>query len=177
MKISRAIYLLFILLFINIAGCKKSVETIGIQALCPIVIATDPMEQAVDIEYDKVIHITFNTGMDSNSINRTSLFIQDGASIITGSIATTDDPSKYIFTPDLPLLPFDQYKLTVKKSATSLYRLAMLSDYSSNFTTIPSLALFAFTTEGGIVVGAGNYAQGSNVAISAIHSTGFVFTN
>jgi uncharacterized repeat protein (TIGR02543 family) len=179
MNISRTIRFLFLILLVNISSCKKSVDTEGIQALCPIVISTDPMQHAVDIDYDKVIRIDFNTAMDSNSINSNSLLIQDAAStsILTGTIATTEDPSAYIFTPDLPLLSFNQYNLTVKKTATSLYRLAMLADYTSNFTTIPSLALFSSTAEGGIVIGAGNYANGSNVAISAIHSTGYVFTN
>jgi uncharacterized repeat protein (TIGR02543 family) len=179
MNISRTIHFLFFILLISIAGCKKSAETEGIQALCPIVISTDPMHHAVDIDYDKVIHIDFNTAMDSNSINSNSLLIQDAAStsILTGRIATTEDPSAYIFTPDRPLLPYKQYTLTVKKSAMSQYRLAMEADYSSNFTTIPSLALFPSSIESGIVVGSGNYANGSNVAIGAFHSTGYVFIN
>jgi len=179
MKIFQIVHFLFLILLVSITGCKKSAEVEGIQALCPIVISTDPMLHAVDIDYDKVIHIHFNTAMDSSSINHTSLLIQEAssASILTGSITTTEDPSLYIFTPDLPLLSFNLYNLTIKKSATSLYRLAMEADYTSNFTTIPSLALFSSSTAGGIVEGAGHYANSSNVAISAHHSTGYVFTN
>ena len=179
MKISRSIYsIILLLLFINV-GCKKSAETEGLQALCPVVILTDPMQNAVDIDYDKIIHIQFNTEMDSSSINSSSFLIQDAASssILTGKIEPTDNPSIYLFTPDLPLLPYNQYKLTVKKTATSLYRLAMVADYVSAFKTIPSLALIPSTAESGVVVGAGNYAQGSNVAISAFHSTGYAFIN
>lgn len=179
MKIFQIAHFLFLILLVSITGCKKSAEVEGVQALCPIVISTDPMLHAVDIDYDKVIHIHFNTAMDSSSINHTSLLIQEAssASILTGSITTTEDPSLYIFTPDLPLLSFNQYNLTVKKAASSLYRLAMEADYTSNFTTIPSLALFSSSIVGGIVEGAGHYANSSNVAISALHSTGYVFTN
>lgn len=179
MKISRSIYASILLLIFANIGCKKSAETEGIQALCPIVLSTDPMQHAVDIDYDKVISIRFNTEMDSNSINSSTCFIQDAASasILTGTIATTDNLTIYHFTPDMPLLPYNQYKLTVKKTATSLYRLAMVSDFVSDFKTIPSLALFPSSTVSGIVVGAGNYAKGSNIAISAFHSTGYVFIN
>lgn len=179
MNIRHTIHFLFLILLVGIVGCKKSAETEGIQALCPVVISTDPMLHAVDIDYDKIITIQFNTEMDSNSINSSSFMIQDAASnsILTGKIATTENPSIYHFTPDLPLLHYNQYKLTVKKTATNLYRLAMVSDYVSDFTTIPSLALFPSSKESGIVVGAGNYAQGSNVVISAFHSTGYVFIN
>jgi hypothetical protein len=175
----HTIYALFLILFIGNVGCKKSAETEGIQALCPIVISTDPMLHAVDIDYDKIITIQFNTEMDSNSINSSSFLIQDAAStaILTGKIEATENPSIYRFKPDLPLLHYNQYKLTVKKTATNRYRLAMVSDYRSDFTTTPSLTLFPSSKESGIVVGAGNYAQGSNVAISAFHSTGYVFIN
>jgi len=172
-------WLFFSLSFLITIGCNKSVETQGTQALCPIVISTDPMHQSVDIVYDQVIRITFNTEMDSSSIENTSFFIQHIATnaILVGKIATTDDPAVYTFRPSIPLLSFTNYKVTVKKQVKNRFHISMLEDYTAVFTTIPTLTLLSSKNEDGIVHGAGNFAQNSKVAISAIPTVGFVFSN
>ena len=172
-------WLLLFLYLITIIGCKKSVETDNLQALCPVIISTDPMKQAVDIEKDQIIKITFNTEMDSTSIDPTSFFVQHTTTgaILAGRINTTKDPTVFTFTPDAPLLPFTNYTILVKKTVASNYRLRMLADYTSSFTTIPSLTLQPSMAANGTVLGAGNFAEGSKVAISAIPATGFAFVN
>ena len=172
-------WLFFSLCFLITIGCNKSLETQGIQALCPVVTSSDPMNQAVDIVYGQVIKITFNTEMDSTSIENNSFFIQHAATnaILVGKIATTDDPAVYTFRPYIPLLSFTNYKITVRKNVKNRFNIGMLEDYTSIFTTIPTLSLLSSNNENGIVHGAGNFAQGSKVAISAVPVTGFVFAN
>lgn len=172
-------WFVFLLLLVASLGCKKSVEETGFVALCPEVIATDPMDKAVDVAYDKAISVTFNTDMDSSTINSTTFLIKQvsTATFLSGTIKTTSNPAVFTFTPDVPLLPFSNYIGTIKKAATSRYRTAMLADYTFAFTTIPKLSLYASPVLGGEISGAGTFAQGSIVAVGAIPATGFTFTN
>jgi hypothetical protein len=48
-------WLLIMLFFVSIIGCKKSDEPVGIIGLCPEVTVTDPMLNAVDVELEKTI--------------------------------------------------------------------------------------------------------------------------
>lgn len=135
----------FVILFVFIFSCKKQVENPGIVGLCPIVASSDPMDHAVDISYDKVVTITFNAAMNPATINNTSLFVKQvaTATYIAGKVAATNDPSVYTFTPEIPLLPFQNYVTTVTKASTNTFRTNMLADYVFSFTTIPKLSLLS----------------------------------
>ena len=172
-------WFIFLVLFVASFGCKKSVETEGTVALCPAVLSTDPMDKAVDVVYDKVITVTFNTAMDSSTINTANLLIKQvsTATYLSGKIATTNNPAVYTFTPDLPLLPFNNYLVTIKKAASSRFRTTMLEDYVFAFTTLPKLNLLSAPLLGGTTSGAGSFAQGSSVPLGAIPATGYTFTN
>lgn len=172
-------WFIFLLLFIVGFGCKKSVESEGTIAICPAVLTTDPMNNAVDVVYDKVITVTFNTEMDSSTINTASFFIKQVATstYLSGKIATTSNPAVFTFTPDIPLQPFNNYVGTIKKTAANKFRLNMLEDYEFSFTTIPRLTLSALPLVGGTFTGSGVYAQGSKVAINAIPASGYTFVN
>jgi uncharacterized repeat protein (TIGR02543 family) len=171
---------LFVLFFITaLFSCKKSVEHIGIVGLCPIVVLTDPMDLAVDVAVNKVITITFNAPMNAASINNTTVFVKQNssASFLAGIVAATGNEAVYTFTPDVPLLPFKNYTVTVSKEATNKFRTKMVADYNFSFTTIPQLSLNALPLNGGTTQGAGVYAQGAKVTVVAAPAAGFVFTN
>jgi uncharacterized repeat protein (TIGR02543 family) len=170
---------LAIFLFTIAFGCKKSTETEGTTALCPMVLSTDPMDKAVDVVYNKAITVTFNTAMDSLTVNSASFLIKQvsTSTYLSGKIASTSNPAIFTFTPDLPMLPFVHYEGTIKKVVSNRFRNTMIEDYIFDFTTIPKLDLLALPVTSGTVEGAGSFAQGSNVTISAIPATGFVFNN
>jgi uncharacterized repeat protein (TIGR02543 family) len=182
-KILSKIYLnkliTVLLLFVFVLACKKQVENPGIVTLCPIVASSDPMDHAIDVAYDKVITITFNEAMNPTTINNATLLVKQlsTASYISGKVATTDNPSVFTFTPDIPLLPFQNYTGTVKKEVANTFRTKMLADYIFSFTTIPKLSLTSLPTLGGATNGAGSFAQGSKVTITAIPATGYTFIN
>ena len=172
-------WMIVFLLPILFIGCKRAIELEGVQALCPIIIATDPMNKAIDVDYDKSIKITFNTQMDSTSIHDNSFYIlynKTGATL-SGKIKTTTDQAIYLFTPETPLLAYANYTLIIKKSVTSSFKIPMEADYNSSFTTKPSLELLSSNFETGNVIGGGDFAFGSKVAISAVPLKGFVFVN
>lgn len=167
-----------ILMFcIFIGACKKDDFKGEVSGLCPVVVATDPMDKAVDVVLNKVISITFNTDMDSATINSQTFTIKQGATLVSGKIARTADAKVFTFTPAVPLSPFAIYTGTVTTGAQDLFRTAMVSDFVWSFTTIPVVGLSAAPLIGGLTSGAGAFAQGSTVAVAAVPNPGYTFTN
>lgn len=172
-------WLLVLLLSATIFGCKKSDEPVGIIGLCPVVTATDPMHNAVDVELEKVIAITFNTAMDSSTINTSTVLVKQvaTATLLVGTVATTNNSGVFTFTPATNLLPFTNYEVTVTKKVTNTFRTAMEQDYVFSFITIPKLGLISLPSAGGTTSGAGLFAQDAKVTISAVPAAGYSFVN
>lgn len=158
-------------------GCKKDNFKDEVSGLCPVVVATDPMDKAVDVAIDKVISITFNTDMDASTINANTFMIKQGTSTISGKVEATANPKTFTFKPDVALLPFMVYSGTVTTGAKDPFHTAMVANYEWSFTTIPVVTLSAIPVLGGTVSGAGSFAQGSTVTVNAVANTGFTFTS
>ncbi len=178
-KIFNNKWFMLLLLVVFAAGCKKVTEETGLVGLCPIVVSTDPTDKAVDVVLNKVISATFNTDMNPATINNTTFTIKQGSTstFISGKVAPTANKATFTFTPDVALLPFTTYTGTITTGVTDLFRTAMVSDYVWTFTTIPQVTLSSNPLVGGTTTGAGTFAQGSVVTVSATPNTGFTFTN
>jgi len=176
-KIFNYKWVILSLLIFLASGCKKVAEETGIVNECPVVVSTDPMDVAVDVALNKVISATFNTDMDPQTINRTSFTIEQGSSLISGTVAPTADGATFTFTPDVPLLPFVVYTGTITTAATDKFSTAMVADYVWSFTTIPQVSLSASPVIGGTVTGAGLFPQGATVTVSAVPLPGYTFVN
>jgi uncharacterized repeat protein (TIGR02543 family) len=172
-------WILTLLFFVSVLGCKKADEPVGIIGLCPEVTATDPMLNAVDVELDKIISITFNTAMDPLTINTSSVLVKQlsTSTLLVGTVAATSNSAVFTFTPSVPLQPFTNYEVTVTNKATSTFRTAMKANYAFSYTTIPKLTLSSFPVAGGTTSGEGLFAQGAKVAISAVPAVGYTFEN
>lgn len=166
-----------LMLLTFIGACKKDDFEDEIVGLCPVVVSTDPMDKAVDVPLNKVISITFNTDMDSTTINNQTLTIKQGATTIAGKISPTADLKVFAFTPNVPLSPFVLYSGTVTTGAKDVFHTAMESDYLWSFTTIPAVSLTASPAIGGVLSGAGTFALNSSVAITAVPNAGYTFTS
>jgi uncharacterized repeat protein (TIGR02543 family) len=175
-RISNTLWSLILLLAIFSTGCKKDNFKGEVTGLCPVV-TTDPMDKAVDVVLNKIITATFNTDMDSSSISKTSFIISQGGAQVSGKVATTASFKAFTFTPDLPLLPFTTYTGTVTTGASDRFHTALVSDYVWTFTTLPQVTLSSSPAAGGTTVGAGEFAQGSVVTVTATPNTGYTFTN
>src|SRR6187402_412104 len=106
-KLLGTIGSLVLLLVLFTASCKKDLF-VPVQGVCPVV-ATDPMDKAVDVALGKVISATFNTDMDAASITKATFIIKQGATVISGTVSATPNAAVYTFTPDVPLSPFTVY--------------------------------------------------------------------
>lgn len=172
-------HFLYALSFIALAvvsGCKKDTYK-ATEGLCPVVVSTDPTDKAVDVALNKIISVTFNTAMDSLSINGSSFIIKQGTNLISGKVSTTTDNKVFTFKPDVALSPFLVYTGTITAKATDVFHTAMVADYVWTFTTIPLVTITAAPVLGGVVTGAGAFAQGSVATVTATPNTGFTFVN
>lgn len=165
------------LTLVVVAGCKKDTYKGEVIGVCPVITSTDPLDKAVDVAINKLISITFNTGMDSASVNKLTFTIKQGANLISGTVATTLDNKVFTFKPDVPLLPFVTYTGTITTGATDIFKTALVDNYVWTFTTIPQVTLSANPVLGGTVTGAGTFAQGSLTTATATPNTGFTFAN
>ncbi|MBD3749225.1 MAG: DUF3494 domain-containing protein [Sphingobacteriales bacterium] len=175
--ITKTIWSLILLLGVTLSSCKKDTYTGEVVGLCPVIVSTDPMDKAVDVVTDKTISATFNTSMNPATINNSTFTIMQGVNVINGTVAPTTDGAVFTFKPTTNLSPFTTYKGKIAKGVKDTLRTAMVDDYTWTFTTLPRITLSANPVNGGTLLGAGDFAQGSTVTVSATAGSGFVFTN
>ena len=158
-------------------GCKKDEFGGEVFGECPVVVSTDPLNEAVDVVLDKVISATFNTAMNPETVNNSTFTISQGSTSIDGTVAPTADSARFTFTPDVPLLPFTVYTGTITTGATDTLRTAMEENYQWTFTTIPQVLVTASPAIGGTATGSGTFIQSSEVELQAAANDGYRFVN
>ena len=176
-KIFNTMWSLVLLLVVFLAGCKKDDFQGEVVGLCPVVVSTDPMDKAVDVVLNKLISATFNTNMNSATINNSTFTIKQGTTLVSGVLAPTANGAVFTFKPDVDLLPFTTYTGTITTGAKDTLRTAMVADYVWTFTTIPQLTVSVDPAGGGTAIGGGTFAQGSLVTVNATPEAGYTFLN
>lgn len=174
-KVFYAMSSMALLITLFIAGCKKD-NFVPIQGVCPLVV-TDPMNAAVDVSLPKVISATFNTAMKASTVNNTTFTITQGSTAVAGTISPTTNGTVFTFTPTVALLPFTVYTGTITTGVKDTLNTSLVSNYVFTFTTIPQVTLASNLPTSGTTAGAGTFAQGSVVTVTATPNTGFTFTN
>jgi len=174
-RIYYAIWSIVLLLSFSFAGCKKD-NFVPIQGVCPVVVS-DPMNGAVDVALPKVISATFNTAIRASTVNNTTFTITQGSTAVPGTIGPATNGAVFTFTPTTALLPFTVYTGTITTGVKDTLGSSMVSNYVFTFTTIPQVTLSSNPVAGGTTAGAGTFAQGSVVTVTATPNTGFTFTN
>lgn len=108
-------------------ACNEK-EEIGVR---PTVVATDPINDAVDIAINRDVTATFSEAMEVSTNTKFSLM--QGTTEVSGT--TTYNDLTISFSPEEDLLPFTVYTAVIEKSALNLNGLSMRDDYSWSFTT------------------------------------------
>ena len=111
----------------------------------PMVISTDPTNNAVNVPLDKVVSATFSEPMNSATITNTSFVIRNGATIISGSISYSG--STATFTPDVPFTSGTLYTGTITTGAKNLLGVSLTSDYVWTFTTLTGIVPIVISTD------------------------------
>jgi hypothetical protein len=174
MKMTKLLTTFLIILVVLFAGCKKDdyVEKIGV---CFRVIATDPIDAARSVPYNKVVSATFSAKADASTIDESTFTLQQGTTSISGTVSYTD--STATFTPDVALLPLTEYTGTIKSTVTSTWGNGMQADHVWKFTTMPQVSILSEPIIGGTTSGSGAFAEGAIVTVTATPLPGYVFVN
>ncbi len=101
--------------------------------LSPVVIATDPANNATGVPLNKTITATFNMPMDPLTINATTFTLKQGATTIAGVITYSGTTAS--FTPVTPLTLNTVYTATITTGAKNTVGTALASNYVWSFTT------------------------------------------
>ncbi|TRX24133.1 DUF3494 domain-containing protein [Flavobacterium franklandianum] len=102
--------------------------------LRPIVISTDPVNNATGVALNKVIRATFNMPMNPLTLSATTFTVIQGATTILGAISYSG--STVSFTPSTPLLGDKTYTVTITSGAQNSAGISMANNYVWNFTTV-----------------------------------------
>ena len=100
----------------------------------PVVVSTDPVNNATGVALNKVIRATFNMPMNQSTLNATSFTVKQGATTIVGTISYSG--STVSFTPNSSLEGNKIYTATITTGAQNLAGIPLANNYVWNFTTV-----------------------------------------
>ncbi|MFO7719693.1 MAG: ice-binding family protein [Gillisia sp.] len=172
LHLTSALAFAFALVFL-ITGCSKDdvVELVGV---CPIVLSTVPEDGDINVPLNQVITVTFNEGVDPETVNEQTFTI-NGSSSVAGTVTFSGTVAS--FTPSVNLEPNTTYTGTVTTGVKDDMGNALRENYVWTFTTMPEITLSASPEAGGMLFGAGTFSKGSTVTVAAIPSEGYTFTS
>jgi len=174
MKKLKLFAILAIVSVASITGCKTDdyEATVGV---CPLVVSTIPADKAIDVPLSQIVSATFNEKMNPATITQESFTLVQGTTPVLGTVSYTSLSAA--FAPASPLAPFTTYTGRVKTSVKDLMNNSLQTDYVWTFTTIPQVVLSSLPIAGGTTIGAGTFAQGSTVTVTATPNASYAFLN
>jgi hypothetical protein len=104
--------------------------------IAPMVISTDPLNDAKATPINKSISATFNIAIDPKTINDKTFTVKNGTTPLVGIVTYTGTTAT--FDPSTDLLPGTIYTATIS-GAKNLAGIALANDYIWNFSTSSSL--------------------------------------
>lgn len=101
--------------------------------LAPTVISTNPANNAVDVEINKIITVTFSEAMESSTINSSSFTVKDGEMEVIGEVSYSGMIAT--FTPTNTLAAGTVYTAMISTEAENLDGIALAGNIVWDFTT------------------------------------------
>src|SRR5450759_2183126 len=132
-----------------IGGCKKD-DFVEINGVCPVVISTDPENEATGVPLDKIITATFNEPMNPATITPESFTLQGGASSaadLSGTLTYDGTNATMSFQPTTRLTVNTTYTATVKASVKDFMGTPLQADYVWTFSTGATLSPAVISTD------------------------------
>ncbi|MBC7866673.1 MAG: Ig-like domain-containing protein, partial [Gloeobacteraceae cyanobacterium ES-bin-316] len=99
----------------------------------PIVIATDPEDDAINVSLNKKISASFSEGMKPLTLNNSTFLIYEGSTAINGVVTYAGNTA--VFSPAINLLPNTRYTGTITTGAKDAAGNGIANDYVWTFTT------------------------------------------
>ena len=114
-------------------------------AVAPVVISTDPVNNATGVALNKVVTANFNMAMDPLTINATTFTVKQGTTPVAGTV--TYNGSTASFTPTVAFTANTIYTATVTTGAKNLAGTGLANDYVWTFATGTSLEPTVVSTD------------------------------
>jgi hypothetical protein len=110
----------------------------------PTVIATIPLNAAIDVPLNQIVNATFSEAMNPATINSSTFSLTGpGATAVSGLVAYAAIGDTLTFTPTANLAPSTLFKATITTGATNLAGTALVNNYVWTFTTGTGIATVA----------------------------------
>jgi hypothetical protein len=138
-KVSINRWFTFFLLIFLATGCEKVREDVGIIGICPMVISTNPINNATNVSLNTKITASFNEGMNASTVNTVTFILKQGTTMVVGTV--TYSGTTAIFSPSINLLPNTIYAATITTGVKDSMGTAIQNNYTWNFTTGTSVDL------------------------------------
>jgi hypothetical protein len=144
--------------------------------LIPSVIATDPIDNAVNVALNQTVTANFSTIMDAATINGTTFTLKQGATIIPGAVSYSGTTAS--FNPTNSLVLGTVYTATITTGAKNVAGTALASDYVWNFTTIvtPPAAIIIDLGTASVFGAFGGNAGITNQGLNTVINNGSIGT-
>ncbi|OOG69952.1 Ig-like domain-containing protein [Flavobacterium sp. A45] len=114
-------------------------------ALNPMVISTDPINKATDVVINKVVAANFNMPMDQTTLNESSFTVNQGTTVIAGSVSYIG--TTVYFKPSVSLKANTLYTATITTQAKNIQGTALNANYTWTFTTGTTTAPTVVSTD------------------------------
>lgn len=102
-------------------------------SVTPLVVSTDPVNNATDVFLNKIVSANFNMLMNHSTVNATTFTLKQGTASVAG-IVTYVGQTAY-FNASSPLLAGTEYTATITTGTKNLQGTALANDFSWTFTT------------------------------------------
>jgi hypothetical protein len=100
--------------------------------LSPLVVSTDPTDNALNVVRNKIVRAKFNMPMDPLTLNASTFLLRHGTTAVTGAVTFAD--SIAYFSPSANLLSDSTYTATITTGAKNLAGVAIPNNYVWTFT-------------------------------------------
>lgn len=143
MKLTKVLSALAVIMIVIIAGCKKD-NFVEVEGVCPLVISTTPVNEAINVPLNTLITATFNGNMDPASFTAETFSVQSAlkssAAVITGKISYDNATNTVTFEPLELLANNTTYTSTLTQGVKDKMGNAMPAEYFWTFSTGTLLA-------------------------------------
>ena len=102
--------------------------------LAPVIISTDPTNNAINVPTNKVVTANFSMAMDPSSITTTSFFMMQGVNSVKGVVLYQGTTASFV--PSSSLKSNTLYTVTITNAVKNLAGVTMVNNYVWSFTTV-----------------------------------------
>jgi hypothetical protein len=142
--------------------------------IAPVVINTDPLNNAIDVPLNKTVSATFDMQMDPTTLTSATFTLKQGSTPVAGTVTYSGTTAS--FNPANDLVNGLVYTAAVTTGAKNLAGVSLVNDYTWSFTTLasvlpPAIDLGSAAIFGAFGGNAGVTNQGINTVINGAIAT------